>query len=89
MDAALKEWFNEREPVESTVIHNKHDTMYYEDIYVWDESFPAPVIEGTTHINLNIGRSYNWGPDWDCASWACVKAVEEVVTVKKVSYVPV
>lgn len=89
MDKALREWFNERAPEESSVTHTKHDTTYYEEVYTWDESFPAPVIAGTTHVLLSIGRSYSWGPDWDCASWGCVKAVEEVVTITKVSYVPV
>lgn len=89
MDNALRDWFNEAKQVSCETDWTKHDTSYNSEVYGLDDHFPAPVIEGTTHILLNIGRSYSWGPDWDCASWACVKAVEEVVTVTKVSYVPV
>jgi len=89
MDKALREWFNERAPEESSVSHTKHDTTYYEEAYAWDESFPAPVIEGTTHVLLSIGRSYSWGPDWGCATYITAKEVKEVVTVTKVTYVPV
>lgn len=81
METNVKEWFQEECPVDQNSAHSKHDTTYYEEVYALNDEFPEEVPEGATHVLLFIGRSYNWGPDWDCAEYSFVKAQEKVVTI--------
>lgn len=81
MEANIREWFQSECHVAQEVIDSKHDTTYYEEVYELNAEFPATVPEGATHVSLYIGRSYNWGPDWDCAEYNFVKAQEKVVTI--------
>lgn len=83
MEANIREWFQSECHVDQAVIDSKHDTTYYEEVYALNDEFPAPIPEGVTHVSLYIGRSYSWGPDWDCAEYNFVKAQEKVVTIKE------
>lgn len=81
MEANIREWFQSECYVKSEAMHSKHDTTYYEEVYELNAEFPAEAPTGATHVCLFIGRSYNWGPDWDCAEYSFVKAQEKVVTI--------